>query len=153
VQETAEVVGVLVVFAILLTRADYGLVRSRIRERLVPVGVPLGVMGLVVILFWATRPNPPPPSVVDGVYSNPCCATVVLRNGWLTTNNLRMPFNLRLMKYGLDADAGALEVQGGQVVVSSRSDCDVIHFSEDRRSFSIPPHPCDKGGGIDFSKT
>ena len=93
-QETAEVVGALVVFAILLTMADYGLVRSRIRERLVPVGVPLGLMGLVVMVFWATRPNPPPASVVDGVYSNPCCATVTLRNGWLTTNNLRIPFKL-----------------------------------------------------------
>src|SRR5215217_8020866 len=101
--ESAIVVGTLVVFAILLSLADYKQVRARLRESLVPMGLFFGGFALLIALMLLFAPKPPPLATVNGTYANTCCEAISLRNGLLITAAQRIPFKLRVVKWGNEA--------------------------------------------------
>jgi hypothetical protein len=143
VQQTAVVVGVLAVFAALLSMADYRQVRARLRERLVP----LGLLMVLAAVIWIERPKPPPVSVVDGVYLSSCCSPVELKDGIFVTSTLHVPFKLEMTKIGtygerLVADPAAhLEVRAGKVERIASAAPSSMVFTKDQKEFTLCADP------------
>lgn len=89
--------------------------------------------------FWLTRPSPPTPRSVDGVYVSACCDPVRLENGVLIAGAQRVPFRLVMMKFGLVAyPARAVSVRDGHVIVlRATADAPAITFDTHQQGFTL----------------
>lgn len=79
----------------------------------------LGMIGLAVVLIRATLFPPEPPSQdwANGIYHNPCCARLTLRNGVMATEGRSTRYRVENGKRGniVDVPAG-ISVREGHVV-------------------------------------
>ena len=55
------------------------------------------------IWYVYARTHVPAASTVNGVYSNPCCDSLILHDGVIAVGKSRVPFDLENMKFGLTA--------------------------------------------------
>lgn len=119
----------LIVFAALLTRADFIRVCADFRENIIrlrrpslPVLIPtlLVLLSAVGIALYY-RHLTPPTSYVDGTYISSCCSPVSIRDGDVTMGGEHARLVLKYEKYGLagrlDRPMGILfSIQDGQKV-------------------------------------
>lgn len=76
------------------------------------------LVGILVALLWYfnARAHQPAAASVNGVYTNACCGSLMLRDGVIVVGTARVPFDLESMKFGLTAyPSQRVFVQGGQV--------------------------------------
>ena len=108
-QETAVVLGVLAVFAALLSTADYKQVRTNVRARLTEMARPSAIQLIPVFLIgsllvgsvWYYRHLTPPVDYVSGVYKSACCPDVKIRHGEVAIGDEHAHLKLQYLKYGL----------------------------------------------------
>jgi len=63
-----------------------------------------GIIGVLLIAcFLLTRPGPPPKAWANGVYANPCCANIILKDGLLSAGACRIRYTLNNSKFGIEA--------------------------------------------------
>lgn len=100
----------------------------------------IGIVSLSIVatIFWLTRPAPPAPRSVDGVYVSACCDPIRLDNGVLIAGSQRVPFQLVVMKFGLIANpAQALAIRDGHVIVRDAADPSPIVFDTRQHAFTL----------------
>jgi hypothetical protein len=113
----------------------------------------LAIVALAGAAFLLTRPATPASSVVNGTYQNSCCEPITLKDGVLITAHFRVPFKLRLMKYGLDTDMDRkVEVRSGKLVLSSRTGSEGFVFSDDLHAFTLCEGTCGAGHQFEFKR-
>ena len=77
--------------------------------------------------FWYIRSHTPALTSVNGVYANPCCNDITLKDGVLYTGTAQVPFELKNMKFGLTIyPAKRLEVNGTHVDVRANSQSEAL---------------------------
>jgi hypothetical protein len=134
-----------------LTLAVIGLVpfRSVVPKRIAYLSTVI-VFGAAL---WLTVPATPALSSVNGAYRNSCCEPVALQDGVLSTANLRIPFQLRLMKYGLVARIDRdISIRRGKIVLSETPGPSEILFSDDTRGFTLCAQRCGAGNEFEFRR-
>jgi hypothetical protein len=94
------------------------------------VAVP--ILMLIGIGWYAnTRAHVPAASIVNGVYSHPCCGSFSINNGIVVIGESRVPFDLENMKFGLTAfSKEQILVRNGQVKACSDADPGPLLFDE-----------------------
>ena len=151
-QEWMTLVATLVAVAALLSLADWKQVSARMRERLIPVALIVGGLTLAIGYMRLTHPQPSV-EAVNGRYTSACCEPVTLNNGMLFTSNLKVPFELRRMKYGLDTSMDRrVEVSQGKIVLSRSTEPGGFLFAEDGRAFTICAERCGPGREFEFKR-
>lgn len=111
---------------------------------------------IVLALGWFAyvRTNQPRPASVNGIYRNSCCEPITLKDGVLITTDFRVPFKLRLMKYGLDTDMNRnVEVRSGKLVLSAPTDSGGFLFSNDGHAFTLCDGTCGAGHEFRFRRS
>ena len=110
-------------------------------------------LALAFVILWANHSPAPPARAVDGTYRNSCCAPITLTNGVLISGPVRVPFELRAMKYGWDTDMQfKVEVQGGRVVFSQSSEHAGFLFDDSHRAFTLCSDHCGPGHEFTFAR-
>jgi hypothetical protein len=99
------------------------------------------------VLGWYAyeRTHRTPVAIVNGVYRNPCCAPVQLKDGLMLIDGARVPFDLEDMKFGLTAyPAHNVVVVGNQVKVMGGETYTAISVSADRQTLTLcGPSTCE----------
>lgn len=115
------------------------------------------ILAILIVLalgwFAYVRTHQPRPASVNGIYRNSCCEPITLKDGVLITANFRVPFELRLMKYGLDTDMNRdVEVRSGKLALSAPTDSGGFLFSDDGRAFTLCDGTCGAGHEFQFRR-
>ncbi len=106
----------------------------------------ISVIFLTTVLLWLTIPAAPTAQAMNGSYRNGCCEPIVLRDGVLITSTQKIPFKLKLMKYGLEAElARGIQIRNREVVNDPRDGSERILFDRDRRGFTVCEANCGPG--------
>ena len=88
---------------------------------------------LLIALGWyaATRAHVPAASSVNGVYSNPCCGSFILRDGIIVIGTAHVPFDLENMKFGLTAyPSQQVQVRDSRLETRQDADPGPLSFNE-----------------------
>ena len=113
----------------------------------------LAIIVIAGVTFVLTRPATPPISSVNGTYRNACCEPVILKDGELIAAHFKVPFKLRLMKYGLDTEMERnVEVRDGKVLLSERPGKGGFLFANDVRGFTLCAKTCGPNNEFEFRR-
>ena len=99
---------------------------------------------LLIALGWYanTRAHVPAASTVNGVYSNPCCGSFILRNGIIVIGTFHVPFDLENMKFGLTAyPTQQILVRAGRVEARRDADPGPLSFNENGTVLTVCGDP------------
>ena len=108
---------------------------------------------IAVAVAWLTRTPPPPVGSLNGTYRNACCEPITLTDGLLITSDLKVPFELHRMKYGLDTYMNRrVEVRQGKIVLSRSKEPGGFLLAEDGRAFTICADRCGPGREFEFKR-
>lgn len=95
---------------------------------------------MLIALAWycSTRAHVPAVSSVNGVYSNPCCGNLTLRDGNVLVGGVQVPFELENMKFGLTGfPTQQIEVCGGRVKARPDTDPGPLIFANNGKVMTV----------------
>ena len=88
--------------------------------------------------YWYVRSHAPVVASVNGTYTNACCGELLLHDGAIIAGNVRVPFQLENMKFGLTAyPSERIEVDGTQIVVRSGAEAGALSFDKGSKTLTL----------------
>lgn len=101
--------------------------------------IALPVLILIGLAWYAsTRAHVPAASSVNGVYSNPCCGNLTLRDGKVIIEGAQVPFDLENMKFGLTGyPTQRVEVRGSRVEAHPDADPGPLMFTDNGKIVTL----------------
>ena len=99
----------------------------------------LAVFIIVVGLwYWYARAHVPSVASVNGIYANPCCSDITLRDGVIISGGDKVAFRLENMKFGLTVYPTArLEVNGTEIVVRPSAEQEALSLDKGGTALSV----------------
>lgn len=95
---------------------------------------------ILTALAWycSARAHVPAASSVDGVYSNPCCGSLTLRDGNVIVGGVQVPFDLENMKFGLTGyPTQRVQVRGSRVEAHPDADPGPLMFANNGKIITV----------------